>query len=167
MYSVGLISCSQHSISRIHLCNDSLVLFYCKILFCGFCYRNIPLFIHSTIGECWIASIYLIVMLLNILSDVFEWMYVCTYLRCVLRRILGSYSMYPRALLWWACVCVCAQSLSRLQLFATPWTVAHQAPLSMGFSRQEYWSGCRFLLQRIFPASGSNPHLLDQQANSL
>ena len=31
--------------------------------------------------------------------------------------------------------------LSRVQLFATPWTVAHQAPLSMGFSRQEYWSG--------------------------
>ena len=31
--------------------------------------------------------------------------------------------------------------LSRIQLFATPWTVAYQAPLSMGFSRQEYWSG--------------------------
>ena len=30
---------------------------------------------------------------------------------------------------------------SRVQLFVTPWTVAHQAPLSMGFSRQEYWSG--------------------------
>ena len=33
------------------------------------------------------------------------------------------------------------QSLSRVRLFVTPWTVAHQAPLSMGFSRQEYWSG--------------------------
>ena len=33
------------------------------------------------------------------------------------------------------------KSLSRVQFFATPWTVAHQAPLSMGFSRQEYWSG--------------------------
>ena len=30
---------------------------------------------------------------------------------------------------------------TRVQLFATPWTVARQAPLSMGFSRQEYWSG--------------------------
>ena len=30
---------------------------------------------------------------------------------------------------------------SRVQLFATPWTVAHQTPLSMEFSRQEYWSG--------------------------
>ena len=33
------------------------------------------------------------------------------------------------------------KSLSHVRLFATPWTVAHQAPLSMGFSRQEYWSG--------------------------
>ena len=35
----------------------------------------------------------------------------------------------------------CAQSLSGVQLLATPWTVACQAPPSMGFSRQEYWSG--------------------------
>ena len=33
------------------------------------------------------------------------------------------------------------KSLSRVQLIATPWTAAYQAPLSMGFSRQEYWSG--------------------------
>ena len=33
------------------------------------------------------------------------------------------------------------KSLSRGQLFVTPWTAAHQAPPSMGFSRQEYWSG--------------------------
>ena len=33
------------------------------------------------------------------------------------------------------------KSLSRVQLFATPWTAAKQAPLSMGVSRQEYWSG--------------------------
>ena len=36
------------------------------------------------------------------------------------------------------------KSLSRVWLFATPWTVAHQAPLSMEFSRQEYWSGLPF-----------------------
>ena len=35
-------------------------------------------------------------------------------------------------------------ALSRVRLFATPWTVAHQAPLSMEFSRQEYWSGLPF-----------------------
>ena len=33
------------------------------------------------------------------------------------------------------------KSLSRVQLLATPWTAAYQVPLSMGFSRQEYWSG--------------------------
>ena len=37
--------------------------------------------------------------------------------------------------------CLRAKSLSCVLLFATPWSVAHQAPLSMGFSRQEYWSG--------------------------
>ena len=36
------------------------------------------------------------------------------------------------------------KSLSRVQLFATLWTVAHQAPPSTGFSRQEYWSGLPF-----------------------
>ena len=37
------------------------------------------------------------------------------------------------------CVCVCVQSLNHAQLFVTPWLVAHQAPLSLGFPRQEYW----------------------------
>ena len=36
------------------------------------------------------------------------------------------------------------KSLSRVRLFETPWTVAHQVPLSMGFPRQEYWSGLPF-----------------------
>ena len=36
------------------------------------------------------------------------------------------------------------KSLSRVQLFATPWTVAYQAPLSMGFPRHQYWSGLPF-----------------------
>ena len=49
---------------------------------------------------------------------------------------------------------------SHVQLFVTLWTVAHQAPLSMGLSRQEHWSGCHFLLQGIFPTQGSNLHLL-------
>ena len=37
------------------------------------------------------------------------------------------------------------KSLSRVRLSATPWTAAYQAPPSMGFSRQEYWSGLPFL----------------------
>ena len=48
---------------------------------------------------------------------------------------------------------VCAQSLSRVQIFATPGTVAPQAPLSIGFSRQEYWSG----LQCSPPSDLPNP----------
>ena len=42
------------------------------------------------------------------------------------------------------CSWVSAQSFNRVWLFATPWTVAHQAPLSMGFPRQEYWNGLPF-----------------------
>ena len=37
------------------------------------------------------------------------------------------------------CVCVSVYALGCVQLFVTPWTGAHQAPLSMGFPRQEYW----------------------------
>ena len=43
---------------------------------------------------------------------------------------------------------------------ATLWTVAHQAPRFMGFSRQGYQGGCHFLLQGVFPTQGSNPCLV-------
>ena len=46
------------------------------------------------------------------------------------------------------------KSLSRVQLFETPWTVAYQAPLSMGFSRQECWSGLPFSSPRDLPDPG-------------
>ena len=60
------------------------------------------------------------------------------------------------------CMCACMFScFSGVWLFPTLWTVAHQAPLSMGFSRQAYWSGLPSLLQGIFETQGSNPHLLD------
>ena len=50
--------------------------------------------------------------------------------------------------------CVLAQSCSRVWLFATPWTVACQAPLSMRVSRQEYWSGLLSPPPRELPDSG-------------
>ena len=56
---------------------------------------------------------------------------------------------------------------SHVQHFATPWTEAHQAPLSMGFPRQEHWSGLSFLFQGIFLTQGSNPYLLHWQVGSL
>ena len=49
---------------------------------------------------------------------------------------------------------------SQVQLLATPWTVAHQAPLSNEFSRKEYQNGCHSLLQGIFLTQGSNLGLL-------
>ena len=48
-------------------------------------------------------------------------------------------------------------SLSHVQLFATPWTVAYQAPPSMGFSRQEYWSGLPFPSPGDLPNPGIKP----------
>ena len=50
--------------------------------------------------------------------------------------------------------------LSRVQIFATPWIVAYLTPPSLGFSKQEYWSGFHFLLQKIFLTQGLNPGLL-------
>ena len=50
-----------------------------------------------------------------------------------------------------------AQSLSCVPLFTSPWTVAHQAPLSMGFSRQEYWSGLPFPPPGGLPDPGIEP----------
>ena len=49
------------------------------------------------------------------------------------------------------------KSLSRVQLFAIPWTAAHQAPLSMGFSSQEYWSGLPFPTPGNVPDTGTEP----------
>ena len=59
------------------------------------------------------------------------------------------------------------KSLSRVQLFATLWTVAHQAPLSMGFSRQKYWSGLPFLSPGDLPDPGIEPGSPTLQADTL
>ena len=63
--------------------------------------------------------------------------------------------------------CMCAQLLSPAWLFVTQWTVAHQAPLSMGFPRQEYWSRWQFPTQGFFSTQGSNPCFLHWQVDSL
>ena len=57
--------------------------------------------------------------------------------------------------------------LSHVWLFATPWTVACQAPLSMGFSRQWYWSSLPFLPPRDLPDPGTEPKSPALQADSL
>ena len=60
-----------------------------------------------------------------------------------------------------------AQSLSCVQLFVTLWTVAHQAPLSMDFSRQEYWSGLPTPSPGDLPDPGINLGSPALQADSL
>ena len=66
---------------------------------------------------------------------------------------------------------MCVQShFSCVWLFVTLWTITHQAPLSMGFSRQEYWSRLPFPSPEVFPTQGSNLYvlyLLHWQAGSL
>ena len=61
----------------------------------------------------------------------------------------------------------CIVSLSRIQLFVTPQTVAYQAPLSMGLSRQEYWSGLPFCSPGDLPDPGIKPRSPALEADSL
>ena len=56
-------------------------------------------------------------------------------------------------------MCMHVQLLSHIQLFVTPWAVAHHVPLSLGFPSKNTGVGCHFLLQRIFLTQGSNPCL--------
>ena len=60
-----------------------------------------------------------------------------------------------------------AQPLSPVQLFAAPWTVALQAPLSMGFSRQKYWCGLPYPPPGDLPDPGIEPGSPELQADSL
>ena len=58
---------------------------------------------------------------------------------------------------------ICVRMYSTAKSCLTPCNpigCSHQAPLSMGLSRQKYWSGCHFLRQGIFPTQGLNPRLL-------
>ena len=67
--------------------------------------------------------------------------------------------------LFWIGVSMC--TLSHVQFFATPWTVAHQASLSMGFSKQEYWRGLPFPSPGDLPDPGMKPVSPALQADSL
>ena len=59
------------------------------------------------------------------------------------------------------------KSLTRDRLFATPWTVAHQVPPSMEFSRQEYWSGLPFPSPGDLPDPGTESGFPALQADAL
>ena len=81
---------------------------------------------------------------------VLTWLFLCVHASLVSLYVLISSTKDT----------VVVQSLSCVQLFETLWTVTHQAPLSMGVSRREYWSELPSLLQGIFPTQGLNPSLL-------
>ena len=76
-------------------------------------------------------------MLTSFHKYIYGFRYLFTYLYFHSTYVHSTYYVLRKA----SCVCVCAELLSRVWLFATPWTVAHQSPLSRGFSKQDYWSG--------------------------
>ena len=84
--------------------------------------------------------------------------------RTLITSVWVCVSVWVCGCVWvWLCVCVCV--LSCVRIFATPWTVTHQAPLSMQFSWQEYWSGLPFptpedlFYPRMEPTSLASPAL--------
>ena len=82
-----------------------------------------------------------------------------------LDKVICLYTLYMKSVSFWPLLheFILTQSCP---LFATAWTVAYQAPLSMGSPGKNIGVGCNFLLQGIFLTQGSNPHLLHWQADS-
>ena len=117
-----------------------------------------------------LICISLIIVMMNMFSYSC-WSFVCLPLRkCLFSSsthfLIGLFGgfwywvcMYE-LLLCFGCVCVHAQSLSCAWLFVVPWTVPCQAPLSMEFFRQEYWSSLPFPPPGDLPDSGVEPTYL-------
>ena len=80
------------------------------------------------------------------------------------------FSSCPQYFPVYICVCIKSsqmKSLSRVRLFATPWTIGYQAPPSMGLSRQEHWSGLPFPSPGDLPDPGIEPGSPALQADAL
>ena len=84
-----------------------------------------------------------------------SWTWVSSFFSLV--RDVFHYNLFKYFLRCFLFFCVCVELLSCVQLFVDSWTVAHQAPLSMEFSRQEYWSGLPFLNPVDLPDPGIEP----------
>ena len=86
--------------------------------------------------------------------------YLCSCLPNVPIPLLCDFNYSLHHFIWSEVKWSEVKSLSHVQLFATPWTVAYQAPQSMGFPGKSTGVGCHFLLQGIIPTQGSNLGLL-------
>ena len=90
-----------------------------------------------------------------------------TEIRRNLFEVMDMFIILIMAMFSWVYQFTSVQSLSRVWLFATPWTVAYQAPQSMEFSRQEYWSGLPFPSPRDLHNPGIEPGSPALQADTL
>ena len=81
------------------------------------------------------------------------------------QTLIGSSSSHLHFTWKWELVKRVPYHSSCVQLSVTPWTGAHQAALSLGFSRKEHGLGCHLFLQGIFPTQGANLHLLQVSCN--
>ena len=106
------------------------------------------LYVWSTYYPSWIIFIYHL-LLFSYFKKIVIYCLVALALHCCMWAFSG-YDEHGA---------VHAKSLSCVQLFATLWTVACQAPLSMGFSRQKHLNGLQCPPPGIFPTQGSNLHL--------
>ena len=109
-------------------------------------------FILKLIAYFFLSCLVFFVPILNLTLNCVE-NYIANHFLFLWRTsFLGWFISRTALQLYSVPVCVLSH-FSRVQLFATPWTLARQAPLSMGFSRQKYWSGCHAPLHRIIEIS--------------
>ena len=111
--------------------------------------RQQSLFLLCLVLDAWVKKITLLLRTLRFRTQKFP----CTVFSYV--RIFADIFSGDTQLLWYACM---LSHFSHVQLCVTQWTAASQVPLSMGFSRQEYWRGLPCPLAGVFLTQ--RPYLL-------
>ena len=89
----------------------------------------------------------------------YVYIYICIYIHTYIYSYiyLNHFAVQQKLTQCKSTMKVKVKSLGRVQLYATPWTIAYQVLLSMGFSRQEYWSGLPFPSPGDLPNPGIEP----------
>ena len=121
------------------------------------------------IAHCMLSILFVLVALIGI-SPIWFSLYICFSSFQHILILAQFHNMFEKLIffaaansMWkWKCLL-----LSCVQLFVTPWSVAHQAPLSLGFPRQEYWSGLPFHSPGDLSDSWIQPRSPTLQADSL